>query len=290
MGFVPSDPTRHPVVPVPAQIASITELPTTVDLTESSSLLAGQPSAAGMPPVGDQDLTNTCVGWATSYYYKTYQEWLEHGWALENSGPDYDHIFSPSFVYNQIAEDPAPGPGDPGCDAGATIGDALHLIVNSGDLPMSVFPWYPYNCVIQPDITQKSAALAYDGIDYGAFFIDTGPPQGPEVNNNLTPLKQWLADDDPFVIGIPVYDEFYWAGSYSCNVPIGPPADPNSFHGLHAVAVVGYDDYLGGGAFKIVNSWGTDWGCYGYAWLGAAMATPGSPMSSYGSTPGRPGG
>jgi hypothetical protein len=37
---------------------------------------------------------------------------------------------------------------------------------------------------------------------------------------------------------------------------------------MHAVAVVGYDDtWLGVGGFKIVNSWGTDWGCYGYAWL-----------------------
>jgi hypothetical protein len=269
MGFVPSDPTRHPIVPVPAQIASITELPTAVDLTESSSMLAGQPSAAGMPPVGYQDLTNTCVGWATSYYYKTYQEWLEHGWALQNGDPNYDHIFSPSFVYNQITGDPPLNPGDPGCDDGAKIGDALELIVTSGDVPMSVFPWYPSDCEIQPDAPQKNAAAAYDGIDYGAFFINQGPPEGPELNNDLTPLKQWLADDDPFVIGFPVYDEFYfyWDSLYTCNAPIGPPGDPTSFHGLHAAAVVGYDDYFGGGAFKIVNSWGTGWGCDGYAWL-----------------------
>ncbi len=269
MGFVPSDPTRHPIVPVPARIASITELPTAVDLTESSSMLAGQPSAAGIPPVGHQGDTETCVAWATSYYYKTYQEWLEHGWALQNGDPNYDHIFSPSFVYNQITGDPPLNPGDPGCDDGAKIGDALELIVTSGDVPMSVFPWDPYNCVIQPDATQKSDALEYRGIGYGAFFIKTGPPEDPELNNNLTPLKQWLADDDPFLIGFPVYDEFYSAGpyAYACNVPIGPPADPTSFHGLHAVAVVGYDDYFGGGAFKIVNSWGTSWGCDGYAWL-----------------------
>ncbi len=267
MGFVPSDPTHHPVVPVPARIASITELPTAVDLTQPPSMLAGQPSSVGIPPVGDQQSTDTCVGWATSYYYKTYQEWLEHGWALRNGGPDYDHIFSPSFVYNQIAEDPASGPGDPGCDAGAPIGDALELIVNSGVLPISAFPWYPSNCVIQPTDPQKDAALEYGGIDYGAFFIETGPPDEPQLNNNLTPLKQWLVDDDPFVLGFPVYDEFQWATENACDVAIGPPADPNSFHGMHAVAVVGYDDYFGGGAFKIVNSWGTSWGCDGYAWL-----------------------
>ncbi len=267
MGFVPSDPTQYPIVPVPARIASITELPTAVDLTESFSMLAGQPSSAGIAPVGDQGTTNTCVGWATSYYYKTYQEWLEHGWALQNPGPNYDHIFSPSFVYNQTADGSTPGPGDPGCDAGAPIGSALDLIVNSGDLPISAFPWYPTNCVIQPTDPQKDAALEYDGIDSSHFFIETGPPDGPQLNNNPTPLKQWLVDDDPLVLGFPVYDEFYWATENACNAPIGPPADPNSFHGLHAAAVVGYDDNFGGGAFKIINSWGTSWGCDGYAWL-----------------------
>jgi len=261
--MVPSSPDKQSLVRLPEMLGAAEDLPEAVDLTESSLLLEGQPSGDGIPPVGYQGDTSTCTGWATSYYYKTYQEWLEHGWDLGNGGPDYDHIFSPSFVYNQIT-----ATTDYECDDGAEIGDAMALIVNQGDLPWSEFPWisYPsYNCSTQPSPAQKSAALEYDGISYGAFFIDVGPPYGPQLNHNLAPLKQWLANDDPFVLGFPIYSEFDY---YDCFEVVTPPANPSSYRGLHAVAVVGYDNnWAGVGGFKIVNSYGAGWGCYGYAWL-----------------------
>ena len=34
--------------------------------------------------------------------------------------------------------------------------------------------------------------------------------------------------------------------------------------GGHAMCVIGYDDRKDGGAFEIMNSWGTDWGQNGY--------------------------
>lgn len=37
--------------------------------------------------------------------------------------------------------------------------------------------------------------------------------------------------------------------------------------GGHAMCVVGYDDYYEGGSFLIMNSWGTDWGKGGFAWV-----------------------
>lgn len=259
LGLLPSDPAEYFIGRPPVSMKPATELPTAVDLT-GPSLLAGQPAAGGIPPVGDQEETYTCVGWAASYYYKTYQEWLEHGWELENSDPNYDHIFSVNFVYNQIVDLPAPE-----CKRYAAMGEALQLIVEEGDVPWNTFPWQTTNCSMQPEEPVKNAALAYRGIDFGAFFVTEGPPEEPEQNHDLTPLKQWLADDDPFVLGIPVYPEFDYAG---CHWPVMPPSDPGDSRGLHAVTVVGYDDYWpGGGAFKIVNSWGTEWGCDGYAWL-----------------------
>jgi hypothetical protein len=260
LGMVPSSADKQSLVGLPEGLGAAEELPEAVDLTEPSSLLQGQPSGDGIAPIGDQGNTATCTGWAAGYYYKTYQEWLEHGWDLENGGPDYEHIFSPSFVYNQITDKT-----DWNCDDGAQIGDAIALIVDQGDLPWSEFQWNPYNCGIQPSTAQKDAAVEYDGISYGAFFIDVGPPYGPQLNHDLTPLKQWIANDDPFVLGFPIYSEFDY---YDCNQVVTPPANPGSYRGLHAVAVVGYDNnWAGVGGFKIVNSYGEDWGCYGYAWL-----------------------
>jgi len=260
LGMVPADPSQQELVSLPPNLSSAGELPSKVDLAGSSLLLEGQPSAEGIPPVGNQGETNTCTGWAASYYYKTYQEWLEHDWDLVNGVPDYGHIFSPNFVYNQITEET-----DYDCNDGAQIGDALALIVNDGDLPYSQFPWNPVNCSLQPSPAQQSAAAEYDGFNYGAFFISTGPPTGPLQDHDLTPLKQWLATDDPFIVGFPIYWEF---DHHECYEAVMPPLYPGTYRGLHAVAVVGYDDgWAGVGGFKIVNSWGTGWGCYGYGWL-----------------------
>lgn len=260
LGMVPSSPDKQRLVRLPQRLGAAEDLPDAVDLSESSLLLEGQPSSQGIPPVGNQRWTNTCTGWAASYYYKTYQEWLEHQWALENGAPNYNHIFSPSFVYNQITTVP-----DWNCDDGAQIGDAIALIVNEGDLPWSQFGFSPYNCDTQPTPAQQSAAEAYRGRSYWAFFISVGPPTGPQQNHDVNPLKQRLASNDPFVLGFPIYSEFDY---YDCFQVVTPPANPGTYRGLHAVAVVGYDDnWAGVGAFKIINSWGTDWGCYGYAWL-----------------------
>ncbi len=262
LGMVPSSLDKQRLIRMPGGLASVEELPSSVDLAPSAVSLQALPSSAGLPPVGNQGETNTCTAWATSYYYKTYQEWFEHRWSLRNPGPDYDHIFSPGFVYNQIT-----GGSDEECEDGAQIPAALNLIVNQGDLPWSGFPWDPVtpDCDLLPTPAQQSAATSYRGLSYGAFFITQGPPVGPQQNHNLLPLKQWLAGGDPFVLGFPVYSEF---DDYACFQAVPPPADPGTYRGLHAVAVVGYDDtWAGVGAFKIVNSYGSSWGCYGYAWL-----------------------
>jgi len=38
-------------------------------------------------------------------------------------------------------------------------------------------------------------------------------------------------------------------------------------YGGHAMCVIGYDDNYQGGAFQIMNSWGTNWGNDGIAWV-----------------------
>ena len=46
-----------------------------------------------------------------------------------------------------------------------------------------------------------------------------------------------------------------------------PHEIPNTYHGGHAMCVVGYDDNRYGGSFEVQNSWGTSWGNNGYIWI-----------------------
>ncbi|OYD15098.1 hypothetical protein CH333_05705 [candidate division WOR-3 bacterium JGI_Cruoil_03_44_89] len=69
-----------------------------------------------MPPVGNQQTQGSCVAWAVGYYHKTYQEWFEHRWDVNDS----THRFSPAFIYNQI---------NGGVDEGSRFSDALKMPV-----------------------------------------------------------------------------------------------------------------------------------------------------------------
>jgi hypothetical protein len=45
------------------------------------------------------------------------------------------------------------------------------------------------------------------------------------------------------------------------------PVEADKFLGNHAMCIVGYNDNIAGGAFEIMNSWGTNWGNKGFFWL-----------------------
>ncbi|MHB8894743.1 MAG: hypothetical protein ACYC99_06130, partial [Candidatus Geothermincolia bacterium] len=87
LGFRLSPPADYPATPTAPALRSGVPLSASADMS-------GQ-----IPPIGDQGQQGSCVAWATSYYYKSWSEKLEHAsWNLAD--PRYE--FSPSFVYNQI--------------------------------------------------------------------------------------------------------------------------------------------------------------------------------------------
>ena len=225
----------------------ITALPASVDWS------------AKEPPVGSQIPLGSCTAWATGYYYKTFQEGKEHNWDVGYSF----HQFSPDFIYNQL---------NGGKDNGISIQSALQLLVDKGCDTLNVFPHNATDYTTQPTSLQLQLATPFKALSYKKIF------QGQGITDaTIDILKQWLANGDTFVVAIPVYSEFDAASSSdpvfhdpSYVVPPHPPEDKP--RGLHALQVVGYDDslyytnYYGKqyGAFKIVNSWGSDFGYGGY--------------------------
>ncbi|MEM3418525.1 MAG: C1 family peptidase, partial [Candidatus Nanoarchaeia archaeon] len=208
-----------------------------------------------IPPVGDQGGQGSCTAWATSYYYKTFQEGKEQNWNLSS----LNHQFSPAFVYNQI---------NGGNDRGSAIPDALNLLVDKGCDTLAVFPYNQYDYTTQPNSNQLQLAFPFKAQSFANVFQGQGNCSDSVIGN----LKAWLANGDIFVIAIPVYSEFDSAPNDPSYVV--PPHNPNDTpRGWHALAVVGYNDNLyytdnSGikhyGAFKIVNSWGPSYGYNGF--------------------------
>ena len=208
-----------------------------------------------LPPVQNQGGESSCVGWSTSYYYKTMQEAKKRHWDPKSRA----HQFSPSFVYNQI---------NGGKDDGAQIYDAMQLIVSKGDASLADFPYNDGEFRTKPAPSILTNAGSYKAQKYFKFYSHSEDGQDPPFKKgvDIKKLKQWLAGGDGFVTGLMVSDSLqnYVGGIFDPN-----PVKETKLSG-HAMMVVGYSDNAEGtgiGAFKVVNSWGADWGENGYVWM-----------------------
>jgi len=203
--------------------------------------------SAALPPVRSQGSYGSCVGWATAYYYKTYQEEMEHGWNVDTT----DHQYSPSFVWNQV---------NGGTNSGTYFSSAFDVMDNSGCATWSSMPYTSYTA--WPNQSQWENAMWYRANNYTYMSP-----------SNIDALKAHLDSGDIFVMGVPVYSD-YLSATGGNDVHDGPRG--GSLVGGHAITIVGYDDSrqytdAGGntqhGAFKWVNSWGSNWSGDGFSWL-----------------------
>jgi cathepsin K len=151
---------------------------------------------------------------------------------------------SPAFVYNQIKV------GD--CKDGSRIPDALDLILNTGIVTWEEMPYNSNECSTEP--TENQNILAMENKINSFSYLDG------EVLFEQT--KAFLLDNKPVVIAISIDNDFF--GVFEGN---GDAVYRNfgKFNGAHAMLVVGYDNTKT--AFKVVNSWGRNWGNDGFVWI-----------------------
>ena len=194
-----------------------------------------------MPPPGHQENQNSCVAWVSAYAVKTYQEKLEQRYRLISRGqPDWEHIFSPAFVYNQINQ---------GRDGGATLVDALNVLSSRGALSWAEMPYNPDDFMLLPTAQQLQAARRFR-ISYWRQVNPLDPME----------MKAQLQAGYPVMIGALIDDGLY-------NLQPGKvwSHKTGASRGGHAMVVVGYDDVRE--AFKVLNSWGGKWADKGYGWI-----------------------
>jgi len=254
-GVVWGDLTKIPWIKEAKMEGKLEDLPVAVD------------HSANMPPVGNQGTQASCIAWAFGYYYKTYQEWLEHsaeGWDVNL--PQYQ--FSPAFMYNLI---------NGGIDSVAVAADALDLLFKHGCATLDKCPYNASDHTTWPTEEAFESAISYRSESVWGFYCNT--PDG--INNLKTLLASGYdaAGGRNAVIGVRVWSNFrnisdpkfnnIYCVADTYTDPSGPATDKR--HDQHAVCVVGYDNSLVNkdttGAFKFVNSWGTTWGDDGYGWI-----------------------
>lgn len=208
-----------------------------------------------LPPVGMQN-DYSCVGWATAYYVRTFQQAKDIGWKIKD-GEDIirNRVFSPSFIYNQINN---------GVDKGSNIYDAAELLKDVGAGSLESFPYEWGDYISKPD--EKTIEDAYEhrishwrrlytNLDSEDFVIQS--------------IKEYLNTGDLVVVGSKIGYNFLEPYMNQNSESIITYENYNPY--LHAYVIVGYDDGLetfdGKGAFKLINSWGKDWGNEGFSYI-----------------------
>jgi hypothetical protein len=214
---------------------SKSELPAAVDLTPFC------------PEVRHQGYIFSCVGWAAGYGALSIQR------AILNRCTDKQVItrnaHSALFLYNQIKKED--------CNKGSRISDALSFLSKNGDCLARQFDFDVNDCASQPDSNVNIQAKRFAIEDFLTLFGSS-----EIATEKVLRVKKALAKNKPVVIGMLVLRNFYelknaqyWHPSLGNTAPAGG----------HAMVVVGYDDRKE--AFRLMNSWGKNWGDNGFIWV-----------------------
>ena len=224
-------------------------------------------NSEGLPPVGNQVVAGSCYAWAAAYYYLTHLQWQEYGWNVN----DPAHQCSPAFVYNLT---------NGGVDNGASTGeyarrDAFKVFETMGCATMADMR-YRYNRYRSfPDETTFRNGMRFRTLT--THYIETDTPSG--IQN----LKDHLLEGNLAVLGIFGYENLNNIHLYDDTYCVSQTTGGRLY--WHEVTVIGFDDSLatpdGLGAFRIVNSLGSNWGDSGFFWMSYEAVMDSKTASGY---------
>ncbi len=84
--------------------------------------------------------------------------------------------------------------------------------------------------------------------------------------NSRSQMKTAIMETGAILIGIYVFDCFYKPDKITGKISYNPHKDIRN-DGGHSVLLTGFKTERGKLYWKVLNSWGTEWGLNGYAWL-----------------------
>jgi C1A family cysteine protease len=141
-------------------------------------------------------------------------------------------------------------------DSGASIRDGMKVLQKLGCAPETDWPYDISKFAETPPAICNRDAVLFKISEYHRV-------------SNLIYLKTALAGGYPIVIGIQIYESFESAEVAQTGI-VPLPKQGESYLGGHAVLAVGYKDDEPNGTTGVVmcrNSWGENWGDYGYFYL-----------------------
>lgn len=203
--------------------------------------------ALEMPLVISQGNEGSCCAFACAYAARSFLLHQDHqtSYLTDSGNLDLQVVFSPEFVYNSAKEKSTAD-----CSkAGMKLTQALDLLIKKGVSTWAAMPYSPDNgCSAQPDSMQ---------LDQARFFKIKKTERISKPSENL--IKQALFNKYPVIFSANIDRSFMLDGKSVWN------KSGSTTLGGHAMVLCGWDDSKH--AYKVMNSWGADWGDNGFGWI-----------------------
>lgn len=252
------------------------------------------------PTIGNQGRLGSCTTFASTYYQMTYTSNLSRGLDAKNDANNINK-FSPKWTYNFC---------NGGENQGSNLAENYKVLTEMGAAKWNEFP---YVGSVSPETNYKAwptdASIYRDAMNYeidesGVINIwddSTKTPVASPDDSHLQAVKTMLANGSVLTFGT-----YYEALNFT-QVKDDPSTSlddayagqliadwaSDSTEGGHCMTIVGYDDDIWSdinnngvvdpgekGAFKIANSWGSDWGNNGFLWLSYDALNPVSSVAN----------
>ncbi len=222
------------------EVKSADDYPEAIDFSEEEYF----------PVTGDQGPQGSCCSWAAVYYAYGYQEARDQGWNAQSGNQSY--LMSPAWAYNKLVSN---------TNEGTMIENNIGILKNEGCPTLNEMPYDPYDCNnLGSEEAWREAPLHRAEQTYLAYSF--------KPTNPVEVLRTFIANHVPvaFYMDGACYPNNMWDGEFIVSTD-----DVDSGGGAHCQTIIGYNDSMEEdseiGAFKIVNSWGSDFGNNGYYWI-----------------------
>ena len=202
------------------------------------------------PAVGNQASQPSCAAWAATYYAYGFAEATDLGWMEASSGVP-GQLMSPAWTYSRV---------NGGRDSGSSMDENMFVVRDWGVATLATMPFddTEYLDWGSPSAFREAPEHRADEVFYipysGSATIDE-----IKVLVSEGTLVTFALDALQFSPGFADGNYILSAAEYSSN-------DLN-----HAQTIVGFDDSVADdgevGAFRVVNSWGSEWGEDGFYWF-----------------------
>ncbi|HVX26972.1 MAG TPA: choice-of-anchor D domain-containing protein [Parafilimonas sp.] len=157
-------------------------------------------------------------------------------------------IYSPSFLYNQLNSIPGV------CTSDAKQEDNLTTLQYLGDCTIDQMPYIDGGCATKPTVDQINEASDNKIQSWG------------RLNNiSASAIKAFINNGQPVIIGFLTDAFFQTAKSSSDDIIWKKVVAPLYSSEGHAAVLYGWDDSKH--AFKLINSYGNQWGYNGTIWV-----------------------